>query len=194
MYVLSVSLPSQMPYNLPLHVGRYVGWGCILNCFMLSSLPCFYAFCWSAIPTSCYIFNVFYSCNILCFKYKQLQQKTLGTAVCKRCVEYKCKTQLSNEIAQVSQKDKILKPPWSPKTAIALTPFTVLAHLQKCIKFLLICRTAILCIKLEFKFSYSFSIIYSSAIYLEDIQKPLIIMHRFQTTLHWPFCDLCSWL
>ena len=25
---------------------------------MLSSLPCFYAFCWSAIPTSCYIFNV----------------------------------------------------------------------------------------------------------------------------------------
>ena len=29
---------------------------------MLSSLPCFYAFCWSAIPTSCYIFNVFYSC------------------------------------------------------------------------------------------------------------------------------------
>jgi len=25
------------------------------NCFMLSSLPCFYAFCWSAIPTSCYI-------------------------------------------------------------------------------------------------------------------------------------------
>ena len=41
---------------------RYVGWGCILNCFMLSSLPCFYAFCWSAIPTSCHIFNVFYSC------------------------------------------------------------------------------------------------------------------------------------
>ena len=30
---------------------------------MLSSLPCFYAFCWSAIPTSCYIFNVFYSCS-----------------------------------------------------------------------------------------------------------------------------------
>ena len=29
---------------------------------MLSSLPCFYACCWSAIPTSCYIFNVFYSC------------------------------------------------------------------------------------------------------------------------------------
>ena len=26
---------------------------------MLSSLPCSYAFCWSAIPTSCYIFNVF---------------------------------------------------------------------------------------------------------------------------------------
>ena len=30
---------------------------------MLSSLPCFYAFCWSAIPTSCYILNVFYSCS-----------------------------------------------------------------------------------------------------------------------------------
>jgi len=26
-------------------------------------LPCFYAFCWSAIPTSYYIFNVFYSCS-----------------------------------------------------------------------------------------------------------------------------------
>jgi len=43
-------------------VGRYVGWGCILNWFMISSLPCFYAFCWPATPTSCYIFNVFYSC------------------------------------------------------------------------------------------------------------------------------------
>jgi len=28
----------------PVHYGRYVGWGGILNCFMLSSLPCFYAF------------------------------------------------------------------------------------------------------------------------------------------------------
>ena len=50
-----------IPNRLYLHEGwshgeRYVGWGCILNCFMLSSLPCFYAFCWSAIPTSCYIF------------------------------------------------------------------------------------------------------------------------------------------
>ena len=42
---------------------RYVGWSCVLNCFMLSSLPYFYAFCWSVIPTSCYIFNVFYSCS-----------------------------------------------------------------------------------------------------------------------------------
>ena len=51
-------------HNSTLHifnVERYVGWGCILNCYMLSSLPCFYAFCCSAIPTSCYIFNVFYS-------------------------------------------------------------------------------------------------------------------------------------
>jgi len=35
-------------HNSNLHifdVERYVGWGCILNCFMLSSLPCFYAVC-----------------------------------------------------------------------------------------------------------------------------------------------------
>jgi len=52
-------------HNSTLHifnVERYVGWGCILNCFMLQSQPCFYALCWSAIPTSCFIFNVFYSC------------------------------------------------------------------------------------------------------------------------------------
>ena len=50
-------------HNSTLHifnVERIVGWGCILNCFMLSSLPCFLAFCWSAITTSCYIFNVFF--------------------------------------------------------------------------------------------------------------------------------------
>jgi len=29
---------------------------------IIPSLPCFYAFCWSAIPTSYYIFNVLYSC------------------------------------------------------------------------------------------------------------------------------------
>ena len=29
---------------------------CILNCFMLSSLPCFCIFCWSAIPTFRYSF------------------------------------------------------------------------------------------------------------------------------------------
>jgi len=42
-------------YSPTLHtfnMERYVGWGCILNCFMLSSLFCFPAFCWSAIPTS----------------------------------------------------------------------------------------------------------------------------------------------
>jgi len=32
---------------------------------MLSSLLCFYAFCRSAIPTSCYIINVFYSCMMV---------------------------------------------------------------------------------------------------------------------------------
>ena len=34
-------------------------WGCIPDCFMLSSLPCFPAFCWSAIPTSCYYFIIY---------------------------------------------------------------------------------------------------------------------------------------
>ena len=28
---------------------------CILNCFMLSSLPCLSTFCHFAVPTSCYI-------------------------------------------------------------------------------------------------------------------------------------------
>ena len=37
---------------------------------MLSSLPCFYAFCWSAIPTSCYMFFIlvhvtFFSCRCM---------------------------------------------------------------------------------------------------------------------------------
>jgi len=31
--------------------------------YRTSFQPCFPAFCWSAIPTSCYIFNVFYSCS-----------------------------------------------------------------------------------------------------------------------------------
>ena len=55
-------------HNSTLHifdVERYVGWGCKLNCFMLSSLPCFYAFCWSAIPTTCYIFNVFILVHVI---------------------------------------------------------------------------------------------------------------------------------
>ena len=41
--------------------------GCILDCFLWSSPPCFFTFCNSAIPTSCYIFNVFY-----CLLYKLL--------------------------------------------------------------------------------------------------------------------------
>ena len=51
---------------------RYVGGSCALNCFMLSSLPCFYAFCWSAIPTSCYSFNVFYSCSCHFFAWTEV--------------------------------------------------------------------------------------------------------------------------
>ena len=65
------------PPSSPLSPSPQWGWGlrerhkqkgrtvrsCVLNCFMLSSVPCFYAFCWSAIPTSCYIFDIFYSCS-----------------------------------------------------------------------------------------------------------------------------------
>ena len=51
-------------YNTTLHIFPYdmiyVYWSCILNCFLLSSLSCLYAFCRSAIPSSCYIFNVFH--------------------------------------------------------------------------------------------------------------------------------------
>jgi len=37
-----------------------VSWGLSIDLFfMLSSLPCFFTFCRSTIPTSCYIFNVF---------------------------------------------------------------------------------------------------------------------------------------
>ena len=32
--------------------------GCILDCFMWLSLHCFFTFCCSAIPTSCYIFII----------------------------------------------------------------------------------------------------------------------------------------
>ena len=45
--------------------------GILINnstCFMLSSLPSFPAFCWSAVPTSCYIFNV-YVCYTLVVEY-----------------------------------------------------------------------------------------------------------------------------
>jgi len=47
------------------NVERYVGWCCILNCFMLSSLHCFYAFCWSAISTSRYTFLTFFFILVL---------------------------------------------------------------------------------------------------------------------------------
>ena len=69
-----------------------VGWSCVLSCFMLSSLPCFPAFCWSVIPTSCYIFNVFQSrtryVNLLALKtviplaaYFSCLQATLASLV-----------------------------------------------------------------------------------------------------------------
>ena len=47
--------PTYISYNSTLTMIP-VGWGCILNCFIL---PCFPPFCWSAIPTSPYISNVF---------------------------------------------------------------------------------------------------------------------------------------
>ena len=37
------------------------GWSCVLNCLMLSSLPCYPAFCWSAIPTSSNVLLVLYA-------------------------------------------------------------------------------------------------------------------------------------
>jgi len=46
---------------------RYVGWSCVLNSFVLSSLPCFCAVCWSAIPTSCYILNHFILVHVAYF-------------------------------------------------------------------------------------------------------------------------------
>ena len=64
-------LPSDSVHNSTLHIfnaERPVGWGCILNCLCYHPyLVSTYAFCWSAIPTSCYIFNVFYSCYVTFF-------------------------------------------------------------------------------------------------------------------------------
>jgi len=54
------------PPYIPFTVKRYVGGVVYMNCFMLSSLPCFPAFCRSAIPTSCYIFMfIFQSCDYI---------------------------------------------------------------------------------------------------------------------------------
>ena len=57
-----IGIQYTTPPYISFHI-KDIGWSCVLNCFMLSSLPCFCAFCWSVIPTSCYIFNVFYSCS-----------------------------------------------------------------------------------------------------------------------------------
>jgi len=43
-------------------VGEGVGVG-ILNCLMLSSLPCFPTYCHSTIPTCCYIFVLAPECR-----------------------------------------------------------------------------------------------------------------------------------
>ena len=55
-------------------------WSCVLNCFMLSSLPCFYAFCWSSISTSCYIFNVF-NVFLFLFLYNYTQKPACTASV-----------------------------------------------------------------------------------------------------------------
>ena len=44
-FLSSFLAATQLDVLFIYNVERYVGWGCILNCFMLSSLPCFYAFC-----------------------------------------------------------------------------------------------------------------------------------------------------
>ena len=51
-------------YNPIFHIihERYIR-GCILNRYMPSPLPWFVSFCCSAIPTSLYILNVFYTCS-----------------------------------------------------------------------------------------------------------------------------------
>ena len=51
---------------------RCVGWGCILNCFIIPFLPCFPAFHSSAIPTSHSILNVIQSCNNYCYQWLHL--------------------------------------------------------------------------------------------------------------------------
>jgi len=63
-----VHQPIQVWSNTSLMWERCLGWGW-LNCFMLSSLPCFYAICWSAIPTSCYIFWNFLFLLIVVFPW-----------------------------------------------------------------------------------------------------------------------------
>ena len=54
--------PSYISFHSPLYISltmeRYVGWSCVLNCFMLSSLLCFPALCQSAIPTFLMFFLV----------------------------------------------------------------------------------------------------------------------------------------
>ena len=49
------------------YVRRYVGWGCMLNCLMLSSLLCFPAF--FAVPISLYFVWTFSSCQIILYRW-----------------------------------------------------------------------------------------------------------------------------
>jgi len=53
-------LPRSYPAFHCLQYSRLQKSGNILNCLMGSSLTCFCTLCCSAIPTSCYISNVFY--------------------------------------------------------------------------------------------------------------------------------------
>ena len=49
--------------------------GCILNCFMWSSLPCFFTFCCSSIPTSCCILNLL--CYYIHISFSQMESLQL---------------------------------------------------------------------------------------------------------------------
>ena len=52
---------NQIMLTVIFNVERYVGWSCLQNSLMLSSLPCFPTFCWSAIFISHYISNLDYT-------------------------------------------------------------------------------------------------------------------------------------
>jgi len=68
-----VSCLLDISFNVKIHVG----WGCIVNCFMLSSLPCFYAFAdlLSIHLVTFLMFSVLFSCHF----FKQQMHASLSS-------------------------------------------------------------------------------------------------------------------